>query len=240
MSQSLTFTHNHTQCTPPHSKSLSNNRWQLLNHVATVTGFSNLPRVHACVWWLLKRKFRFHRSHNLRPYDAAKKFFLPLLVYESLSMSKETSCRQQCVSCRLLLLLRYCTDTCRLQMIYIIFIFSQTFYLITVPGHLLVLPLPVCFRGNPSFVSQGSSANWENLNLSSELKQLEHIWLRRVAAKCISQHSRLVITYALGATHCKSSTVKQFPELSITVPEMCCNTRVTEGPGDWSIKCLTP
>lgn len=55
------------------------------------------------------------------------------------------------------------------------FIFSQTFYLITVPSHLLVLPLPVCFRGNPSFVSQGSSANWENLNLSSELKQLEHI-----------------------------------------------------------------
>lgn len=55
------------------------------------------------------------------------------------------------------------------------FIFSQTFYLITVPSHLLVLPLPVCFRGNPSFVSQGSSANWENLNLSSELKQLERI-----------------------------------------------------------------
>lgn len=74
------------------------------------------------------------------------------------------------------------------------FIFSQTFYLITVPSHLLVLPLPVCYRGNPSFVSQGSSANWENLNLSSELKQLEHIWLRRVTTKCISQHSRLVIT----------------------------------------------
>lgn len=55
------------------------------------------------------------------------------------------------------------------------FIFSETFYLITVPGHLLVLPLPVCFRGNPSFVSQGSSTNWENLNLSSELKQLERI-----------------------------------------------------------------
>lgn len=47
------------------------------------------------------------------------------------------------------------------------FIFSQTFYLITVPRRLLVLPLPVCFRGNPSFVSQGSTANWENLKLST-------------------------------------------------------------------------
>lgn len=55
------------------------------------------------------------------------------------------------------------------------FIFSQTFYLITVPSRLLVLPLPVCFRGNPSFVSQGSSANWENLKMSTEPKQLEHI-----------------------------------------------------------------
>ncbi len=57
------------------------------------------------------------------------------------------------------------------------FIFGSTFYLITVPSRLLVLPLPVCFRGNPSFVSQGSSANWENLKLSSQVKQLEHIWL---------------------------------------------------------------
>lgn len=111
------------------------------------------------------------------------------------------------------------------------FIFSQTFYLITVPSRLLVLPLPVCFRGNPSFVSQGSSANWENLKMSTELKQLEHIWSWRVTVKCISQHSRLVITSALETAHCKSSTVKQFPELSITGPEPWCNTETRRALG---------
>lgn len=163
--------------------------------------------------------FLFYILHKIWPYAVTKRIFFFLFHMNWLSV---TACRkriQMASAVRFSIMSALAEDT---------FIFSQTFYLITVPSGLLVLPLPVCFRGNPSFVSQGSSANSENLKLSSELKQLERIWLRRVTARCISQHSRLVITSARETTHCKSSTVKQFPELSITVPELCCNTE-TQG-----------
>lgn len=175
-----------------------------------------------CAWLQQKCKEDISFFTSFTKYDLMlwlKGFFFFLFHMNWLSV---TACRkriQMASAVRFSIMSALAEDT---------FIFSQTFYLITVPSGLLVLPLPVCFRGNPSFVSQGSSANSENLKLSSELKQLERIWLRRVTARCISQHSRLVITSARETTHCKSSTVKQFPELSITVPELCCNTE-TQG-----------
>lgn len=114
----------------------------------------------------------FHLSHKIlacvaTPYILFSSFIIQLLHKYAICVPV-CSLQKTCFSCFFFYsVLVWTTDDK--------FIFSGTFYLITVPGHLLVLPLPVCFRGNPSFVSQGSSTNWENLNLSSELKQLERI-----------------------------------------------------------------
>lgn len=154
-----------------------------------------------------------------------------MLLDSSLNIFQTAACGK-CTDCLDSMLSLYCPHC---QAADDEFLSSKTFSWIALPSCLLVLPLPVCLRGNPFFVSQGSSANWENLKLSTKPKQLEHIWSWRVADKCISQHSGLVITSALETTRCKGSTVKQFPELSITRAWAVAQHRDIVSSGDCSL-----